>query len=38
MTTDGPWEILTSEEAVRLVGKWIEIQASSMANESLDSV
>jgi len=38
MATDGLWEMLTNEEVVGLVGKWIESQASSTSNESFDSV
>ena len=31
MATDGLWEMLTNEEAVGLVGKWIETQAKAAA-------
>ncbi|OAA64423.1 protein phosphatase 2c [Niveomyces insectorum RCEF 264] len=31
MATDGLWEMLTNEEAVGLVGKWIEAQAAEAA-------
>ncbi|KAK0634524.1 protein phosphatase 2C [Bombardia bombarda] len=43
MATDGLWEMLTNEEVIGLVGKWIESQASSSsssstANTQFDSV
>ncbi|KAI1213715.1 protein serine/threonine phosphatase 2C [Annulohypoxylon truncatum] len=39
MATDGLWEMLTNEEVVGLVGKWIESQASSpSSNSQLGSV
>ncbi|EOO04294.1 putative protein phosphatase 2c protein [Phaeoacremonium minimum UCRPA7] len=38
MATDGLWEMLTSEEVVGLVGKWIENQAAASANSQFDSV
>lgn len=38
MATDGLWEMLTNEEVVGLVGKWIESQASSTSNSQFDSV
>ena len=38
MATDGLWEMLTNEEVVGLVGKWIESQASSTSNAQFDSV
>lgn len=42
MATDGLWEMLTNEEVVGLVGKWIETQASSGdrggANGGLEAV
>ncbi|KAK3387032.1 protein phosphatase 2c [Podospora didyma] len=38
MATDGLWEMLTTEEVVGLVGKWIESQASSTTNSQFDSV
>jgi len=38
MATDGLWEMLTNEEVVGLVGKWIENQASSTSNAQFDSV
>ncbi|KAL1884365.1 hypothetical protein VTK73DRAFT_59 [Phialemonium thermophilum] len=34
MATDGLWEMLTNEEVVGLVGKWIESQASAAAASS----
>ncbi|KAK3946321.1 protein serine/threonine phosphatase 2C [Diplogelasinospora grovesii] len=37
MATDGLWEMLTSEEVVGLVGKWIDSQASSTSNSQFDS-
>ncbi|KAI0900649.1 protein serine/threonine phosphatase 2C [Annulohypoxylon nitens] len=39
MATDGLWEMLTNEEVVGLVGKWIESQAKSpSSNSQLGSV
>ncbi|KAJ9141818.1 Protein phosphatase 2C [Pleurostoma richardsiae] len=38
MATDGLWEMLTDEEVVGLVGKWIETQASTSSNSQFDSV
>ncbi|KAK0706549.1 phosphatase 2C-like domain-containing protein [Lasiosphaeria miniovina] len=38
MATDGLWEMLTNEEVIGLVGKWIESQASTTANSQFDSV
>ncbi|KAI0884536.1 protein serine/threonine phosphatase 2C [Annulohypoxylon maeteangense] len=39
MATDGLWEMLTNEEVVGLVGKWIESQATSpSSNSQLSSV
>lgn len=38
LATDGLWEMLTNEEVVGLVGKWIESQASSTSNAQLESV
>jgi pyruvate dehydrogenase phosphatase len=39
MATDGLWEMLTNEEVVGLVGKWIETQASrASSNSQFDSV
>lgn len=39
MATDGLWEMLTNEEVVGLVGKWIESQASNNPSSSqFDSV
>ncbi|KAH9908205.1 phosphatase [Xylariomycetidae sp. FL2044] len=38
MATDGLWEMLTNEEVVGLVGKWIETQASEQSNSQLGSV
>lgn len=37
MATDGLWEMLTTEEVVGLVGKWIESQAGGQASSSSDS-
>ncbi|KAM0276699.1 hypothetical protein ACHAQH_006467 [Verticillium albo-atrum] len=38
LATDGLWEMLTNEEVVGLVGKWIETQASgSTSNSQFDS-
>jgi pyruvate dehydrogenase phosphatase len=37
MATDGLWEMLTNEEVVGLVGKWIESQASSTGNQQFNS-
>ncbi|KAI1382795.1 protein serine/threonine phosphatase 2C [Hypoxylon trugodes] len=34
MATDGLWEMLTNEEVVGLVGKWIETQAAEQASTS----
>ncbi|KAI0392684.1 protein phosphatase 2C [Xylariaceae sp. FL0594] len=38
MATDGLWEMLTNEEVVGLVGKWIESQASEQNKSQLGSV
>ncbi|KAH8677935.1 phosphatase [Xylariales sp. PMI_506] len=38
MATDGLWEMLTNEEVVGLVGKWIETQAREKSNSQFDSV
>ncbi|KAI1813808.1 protein phosphatase 2C [Poronia punctata] len=38
MATDGLWEMLTNEEVVGLVGKWIESQAAEQSNSQLGSV
>ncbi|KAI0125102.1 protein phosphatase 2C [Xylariales sp. AK1849] len=38
MATDGLWEMLTNEEVVGLVGKWIESQAMEQSNSQLNSV
>jgi len=38
MATDGLWEMLTNEEVVGLVGKWIETQASEQSNSQLGAV
>jgi pyruvate dehydrogenase phosphatase len=38
MATDGLWEMLTNEEVVGLVGKWIETQASGSSSSQVDSV
>lgn len=39
MATDGLWEMLTNEEVVGLVGKWIESeQATSQSNSQFNSV
>ncbi|TDZ37845.1 [Pyruvate dehydrogenase [acetyl-transferring]]-phosphatase 1 [Colletotrichum spinosum] len=37
MATDGLWEMLTNEEVVGLVGKWIESQASASSSSQFDS-
>lgn len=37
LATDGLWEMLTNEEVVGLVGKWIENQASASSNSPFDS-
>lgn len=38
MATDGLWEMLTNEEVVGLVGKWIESQTKGSSNSQFDSV
>jgi pyruvate dehydrogenase phosphatase len=38
LATDGLWEMLTNEEVVGLVGKWIESQKSSTSNGQFNSV
>jgi pyruvate dehydrogenase phosphatase len=38
MATDGLWEMLTNEEVVGLVGKWIESQAHEQSNSQFNSV
>lgn len=38
MATDGLWEMLTNDEVVGLVGKWVENQRSSPSNSQFDSV
>lgn len=38
IATDGLWEMLTNEEVVGLVGKWLETQASKSSNSQFDSV
>ncbi|ORY64199.1 phosphatase 2C-like domain-containing protein [Pseudomassariella vexata] len=38
MATDGLWEMLTNDEVVGLVGKWIETQAMEPSNSQLSSV
>ncbi|KAI1084071.1 protein serine/threonine phosphatase 2C [Whalleya microplaca] len=38
MATDGLWEMLTNEEVVGLVGKWIETQTKEQSNSQLNSV
>lgn len=38
MATDGLWEMLTNEEVVGLVGKWIETQAMEQSNSQFSSV
>lgn len=38
LATDGLWEMLTNEEVVGLVGKWIETQTSKSSNSQLNSV
>lgn len=37
LATDGLWEMLTNEEVVGLVGKWIEYQAASSAGSQFDA-
>ncbi|KAF6827954.1 protein phosphatase 2c [Colletotrichum plurivorum] len=37
MATDGLWEMLTNEEVVGLVGKWIETQAKGSSSSQFDS-
>ncbi|KAL7624712.1 [Pyruvate dehydrogenase [acetyl-transferring]]-phosphatase 1, mitochondrial [Parahypoxylon ruwenzoriense] len=38
MATDGLWEMLTNEEVVGLVGKWIETQTAEQSSSKLDSI
>ncbi|KAI0020453.1 protein phosphatase 2C [Xylariomycetidae sp. FL0641] len=38
MATDGLWEMLSNEEVVGLVGKWIETQTTEKSNSPLGSV
>ncbi|KAI1381134.1 protein serine/threonine phosphatase 2C [Hypoxylon crocopeplum] len=38
MATDGLWEMLTNDEVVGLVGKWIETQATEQSNSQFGSV
>lgn len=38
MATDGLWEMLTNEEVVGLVGKWIETEAQAQSNSQFNSV
>lgn len=38
MATDGLWEMLTNEEVVGLVGKWIETQAADKSNSQFNAV
>ncbi|KAI1152605.1 protein phosphatase 2C [Nemania diffusa] len=38
MATDGLWEMLTNEEVVGLVGKWIESQATEQSTSQFGSV
>ncbi|KAI3320720.1 protein phosphatase 2C [Xylariaceae sp. AK1471] len=38
LATDGLWEMLTNEEVVGLVGKWIESQAMEQSNSQFGSV
>lgn len=38
LATDGLWEMLTNEEVVGLVGKWIETQAVQQTNSQLGSL
>jgi pyruvate dehydrogenase phosphatase len=38
MATDGLWEMLTNEEVVGLVGKWIESQAVEQSNSQFGSI
>ncbi|KAM5351942.1 hypothetical protein ACJ41O_004665 [Fusarium nematophilum] len=37
LATDGLWEMLTNEEVVGLVGKWIETQAKPSSNSQFDA-
>jgi pyruvate dehydrogenase phosphatase len=37
LATDGLWEMLTNEEVVGLVGKWIETQGQSETNSQFDA-
>ncbi|KAF7546185.1 hypothetical protein G7046_g9376 [Stylonectria norvegica] len=37
LATDGLWEMLTNEEVVGLVGKWIETQASASSQSQFDA-
>lgn len=37
LATDGLWEMLTNEEVVGLVGKWIETQANAAAGSQFDA-
>ncbi|KAI8670945.1 PPM-type phosphatase domain-containing protein [Fusarium keratoplasticum] len=37
LATDGLWEMLTNEEVVGLVGKWIETQGQSSSNTQFDA-
>lgn len=38
LATDGLWEMLTNEEVVGLVGKWLETQTSKTSTSQFDSV
>ncbi|KAL2017797.1 hypothetical protein VTK56DRAFT_1660 [Thermocarpiscus australiensis] len=38
LATDGLWEMLTNEEVIGLVGKWIETQTGSSSKSQFDSV
>ncbi|KAF3765864.1 protein serine/threonine phosphatase 2C [Cryphonectria parasitica EP155] len=38
LATDGLWEMLTNEEVVGLVGKWLETQTSKASTSQFDSV
>lgn len=38
LATDGLWEMLTNEEVVGLVGKWLETQTSKSSDSQFDSV
>jgi pyruvate dehydrogenase phosphatase len=38
MATDGLWEMLTNEEVIGLVGRWLEVQAKEKAQGSTSSI